>query len=152
MKFDMAVGRERKYKEEGEFESVFHSNACELDKDVEFARVYNLTAFEYNEMEGAREFDKAFYTDVVEQDSGYQEVVCPTLRGGCSQDDFKTFIQKWSQYAGYRDEIDSRDLRQGLLNCAVGPLEDIMYDTLGAKVDTLSEADLLDELGKNATV
>ena len=38
-----------------------------------------------------------------------------------------------------------------MLNRAVGPLED-MYDTLGAKVDSLSEADLLDELGKIATV
>ena len=39
-----------------------------------------------------------------------------------------------------------------MLNCAVGPLEDMMYDTLGAKVDLLSEADLLDELKKIATV
>ena len=29
--FDMAVGRERKYKEEEEFESIFHSNTCEHD-------------------------------------------------------------------------------------------------------------------------
>jgi hypothetical protein len=101
--------------------------------------------------EGAREFDKVFYTDLVEQDSGYQDVLCPTLRGGCSQDDFKTFTQKWSLYAGCRDEIDDRELRQDLLNCAVGPLEDMMYDTLGARVDSLSEADLLDELEKIAT-
>ena len=58
MEFDMAVGRERKYKEEEEFELVFHSNDCELDEDVEFARIYNVTAFKYNEMEGAHEFDK----------------------------------------------------------------------------------------------
>jgi hypothetical protein len=83
MEFDMAVRGERKHKEEEEFETVFHSIACEFDKDVEFARVYNMTAFEYNETEGAREFDKVFYTDLVEQDSGYQEVLCLTLRGGC---------------------------------------------------------------------
>jgi hypothetical protein len=71
MEFDMAVGGETKYKEEEEFESIFRSNACELDEDMEFAKVYNMTAFEYNETEGASEFDKAFYTDVVEQDSGY---------------------------------------------------------------------------------
>jgi hypothetical protein len=34
----------------------------------------------------------------------------------------------------------------------MGPLEDMMYDTLGAKVDSLSEADLRDELEKIATV
>jgi hypothetical protein len=110
MEFDMAVGRERKYKEEEEFESVFHSNACELIEDVEFARMYNMTAFKYDEMEGVCEFDKALDTDVAEQDSGYQEVVCPTLRGGCSKDDFQTFTLKWRQYAGYRDEIDNREL------------------------------------------
>jgi hypothetical protein len=85
---------------------------------------------------------------VVEEDSGYQEMLCSTLRGGCSQDEFKT----WSLYAGGRDEIDDRELRQELLNCAVGPLEDMIYDTLGAKVDSLSEADILDEVGKIATV
>jgi hypothetical protein len=34
----------------------------------------------------------------------------------------------------------------------VGPLEEVMYKTLGAKVDFLSEADLLDELGRVAMV
>jgi hypothetical protein len=48
--------------------------------------------------------------------------------------------------------IDERELRQELLNCAVGPLEDLMYDALGAKVDSLSEPDLLVELEKLATV
>ena len=112
----------------------------------------NMTTFKFNENEGAREFDKVFYTDMVEQDSGYQEVLCRMLRGGCSQDDFKTFKQQWSLYAGCHDEIDDRELRQELLNCAVGPLEDMMYDTLGAKVDSLSEADLLNELEKLAAV
>jgi hypothetical protein len=119
---------------------------------VEFARVYNMTTFEYNETEDASKFDNVFYMNVVEEDSGYQETLCPTLNGGCSQDEFKTFTQKWSLYAGCRNEIDDRELRQELLNCAVGPLEDMMYDTLGVKVDSLSEADLLDELGKIATV
>ena len=48
--------------------------------------------------------------------------------------------------------MDERELRQELLNCAVGPLEDVMYNTLGGKVDSLSETDLLDELEKLATV
>ena len=100
---------ERKNKEEEEFDKVFHSTACEFDEDVEFVRVFNMTAFEFNENEAAREFDKVFYTDMVEQDSGYQEVLLPLLRGGCSQDDFKIFTQKWSLYAGCRDEIDDRE-------------------------------------------
>ena len=93
MEFDMAVGRERKHKEEEEFETVFHSTAYEFDEEVEFARMYNMTAFEYNETEDASEFDNIFYTNVVEEDSGYHEMLCPTLRGGCSKDEFKTFTQ-----------------------------------------------------------
>ena len=120
MEFDMAMRGERKNKEEEEFDKVFHSTACEFDEDEEFARVFNMTAFEFNENEGAREFDKVFYTDTVEQDSGYQEVLCQLLRGGCSQDDFKTFTQKWSLYAGCSDEIDDRELRQELLNLCIG--------------------------------
>ena len=139
-------------KEEDEFDKMFYSTPCDFNEDVEFARVFNMTAFEFKENEGAREFDKLFYTDLVAQDSGYQEVLCPMLRVGCGHHDFQTFTQKWSQYAGCPDEIDDRELQQELLNCAVGPLEDMMYDTLGAKVDSLSEADLLNELEQLATV
>jgi hypothetical protein len=48
--------------------------------------------------------------------------------------------------------MDERELRQRLLNCAVGPLEDIMYDTLGSKVDTLSETYLMEELERLTVV
>ena len=46
--------------------------------------------------------------------------------------------------------MDVRELRQQLLNCVDGHLEATMYDTLGSKVDTLSETDLLEELEKLA--
>jgi hypothetical protein len=101
--FDMAVGRERKNEDEEEFESIFRSNNCQLTEDVEFARMYNMTAFEYDEMEGVHKFDKAFDADVAEQDSGYQEVVCPTLEGGCSKDEFGKFTQMWRQYAEHHE-------------------------------------------------
>jgi hypothetical protein len=84
MESDMAVGRERKYKEE-EFKLVFHSNACKLTEDVEFARMYNITAFEYDEMEGVHEFDKAF--DAVKLNSGApggRDVQHPWSEGGLS--------------------------------------------------------------------
>jgi hypothetical protein len=98
--FNMAVGRKRKYKDDEEFESIFRSNNCQLTEDVEFAKMYNMTAFEYNEMEGVHELDKAFDADVAEQDSGYQEVVC-------SKDEFGKFTQMWRQYAEHHDEIDT---------------------------------------------
>ena len=48
----MAMGEERKNKEDEEFDKVFHSTACEFDEDEEFARVFNMTAF------GARDSTK----------------------------------------------------------------------------------------------
>jgi hypothetical protein len=111
-----------------------------------------MMSFQYNEMESMHEFNKAFDKEVAEQDSGYQEVVCPKLEGGCSMEEFERFAQMWRQYAGHHDETDSRELRQELLYSTVGPLEEVMYKTLGAKVDPLPEADLLDELRMLAMV
>ena len=48
--------------------------------------------------------------------------------------------------------MDDRELRQQLLNCPVGPLEQIMYKALGSKLDTLSESDLMEELERLAVV
>ena len=69
-----------------------------------------MTAFRFGNNEGAGEFNKILCTDLVEQDSGYQEVLCPMLRGGCSPDEFKTFTKQWSLYAGSCEEIDDREL------------------------------------------
>ena len=134
----MAMGEERKNKEDEEFAKVFHSTACEFDEDEEFAKVFNTTAIEFNLNEGDLEFDKVFYTDKFEQDSDHQEVLCPLLRRGCTQVGFKAFVQQWRLYAGCHGGMDERELRQQLLNCAVGPLEAVMYDTLGSQVDKLS--------------
>jgi predicted choloylglycine hydrolase len=58
--FNMAVERERKYKDVEEFESIFHANNCQLTEDKEFARMYDMTSFQYDEMESVHKFDKAF--------------------------------------------------------------------------------------------
>jgi hypothetical protein len=49
MELDMAMGEERKNKEDEEFAKVYHSTTCEFDEDEEFAKVFNMTAFEFNE-------------------------------------------------------------------------------------------------------
>jgi hypothetical protein len=108
--FDMAVERERKQKDVEEFESIFRSNNCQLTEDVEFARMYNMTAFQYDEMESVYEFDKAFDADVAEQDSGYQEV-CPTLEGGCSMDEFEASLSLATLLASSCAEARSRRSR-----------------------------------------
>jgi hypothetical protein len=152
MELNMDMGEERKNKVDEEFAKVFHITACEFDEDAEFAKLFNTTDFEFDENKEDREFDKVFYTDKFEQDSDYQEVLCPLLRRGCNQGEFKAFVQQWSLYAGCHGGMDEREHRQQLLNCAVGPLEAVMYDTLGGKVDSLSETDLLEELEELAVV
>jgi hypothetical protein len=171
----------RENKEDKEFDMVFnmnrdivegHTTTFEFKEDVEFAKVFYNTTFEVEKNEEDEEFDKVFnmdrdiakgrftyeeheyefHTDKFEQDSDNQEVPCPLLRGGCNQGEFKAFAQQWSLYAGCQGGMDERELRQQLLNCAVGPLEDVMYDALGSKLDTLSESDLMEELEKLAVV
>ena len=48
--------------------------------------------------------------------------------------------------------MDVGELRQQLLNCADGALEPLMYNSLGGKVDTLSQTDLVKQLEQLAVV
>ena len=54
------------------------------------------------------------------QGSYHNEMPHPVLRGGCSQEEFKSFKQHWNQYAKYHNGMDVGELRQQLLNCADG--------------------------------
>ena len=162
------------FEEDVEFAKVFYTTTFEFEENEEFDKVFNNTNFEFEENEEDKEFDKVFNmdrdiakgrctyefkeyeyefnTDKFEQHSDHQEVPCPLLRGGCNQGEFKAFAQQWGLYAGCQGGMDERELRQQLLNCAVGPLENIMYNALGSKLDTLSESDLMEELAKLAVV
>ena len=84
--------------------------------------------------------------------SSLQEMPRPVLRGGCSQEAFQSFTQQWDQYARYHSGMDVGELRQQLLNCADGALEPLMYNSLGGKVDTLSQTDLVKQLEQLAVV
>ena len=86
------------------------------------------------------------------QGSNHNEMPRPVLRGGCSQEEFQSFTQQWNQYAMYHSGMDVRELRQQLLNCVEGALEDLMYDSLGSKVDTLSQTNLIKQLEELAVV
>jgi hypothetical protein len=86
------------------------------------------------------------------QGSYHKEMPRPVLRGGCSQEEFKSFKQHWNQYAKYHNGMDVGELRQQLLNCADGALETLMYDSLGSQVDTLSQTDLFKQLEELAVV
>jgi hypothetical protein len=156
-----------KFEEEEEFASVFYTTTFEFKEDEEFDRMFNNTTFDFKENERFEEmiiiakgsftnkFEEQaneFLTDEYEENVENQEAQCPVLRGGCNQEEFETFAQKWGLYAGCNCERDARELRQQLLNCAVGPLEHIMYNALGSKLDTLSEVALMEELERLAVV
>ena len=69
--FDMAMERVGKHNDVEEFESIYRANKCQLTGDKEFADMYNMMSFQYDEMESVHEFNRAFDEDVTEQDSGY---------------------------------------------------------------------------------
>jgi hypothetical protein len=159
-------------KDEEEFANVFYTTAFKFQEDDEFDRLFNYISLELNEEERfaetfdidkrsfANKFEEPadkfitdkFITDKFEQNLDIKKVECPVLRRGCKQEEFDEFAKSWGQYAGCQWELDDRELRQQLLNCAVGPLELIMYKVLGSQLDTLSETDLMKELGKLAVV
>jgi hypothetical protein len=72
------------------------------------------------------------------------------LRDGCNQDEFRSFTLQWRLYAGGQGEMDDRELRRQLLSCIDETLEDAMYDALGNKINTSTEAVMMTELGKLA--
>jgi hypothetical protein len=154
-------------KEEEEFANMFYTTTFKCQEDDEFDRLFNNITLELKEDERFAEmFDSAkgsfatkfeepankFIADKFEQNLDFNEVKCPVLRRGCKQEEFEVFAKTWRRYAGCQWEMDDRELRQQLLNCAVGPLELIMYNNLGSKLDTLSETDLMQELEKLAVV
>jgi hypothetical protein len=82
----------------------------------------------------------------------FEEILRPILADECSQEDFKSFTQRWNQYARYHSGKDVDELRHQLLNCPDTALKEFMYDSLGSKVDTLSLTDLFKQLEKLAVV
>ena len=70
-------------KEKAESAKLFCPPTGDFYEKSVFARALNMSAYEFSENKGAGAFNKLLCTDVVEQDSGYQEVLCPMLKGGC---------------------------------------------------------------------
>jgi hypothetical protein len=60
------------------------------------------------------------------------------------------YHSRWRLYAGGQGEMDNRELRRQLLSCIDRTLEDAIYDALGNKINTSTEADMMTELGKLA--
>ena len=48
--------------------------------------------------------------------SNLQEIPCPVLQGGCSQEDFNFFRKKWLMYVRYYEKVDVNKMRDQLLN------------------------------------
>jgi hypothetical protein len=145
---DMATVEERKYEESKEYEEfdMFHTDRNIVKGHISFKLEENMEDEEVPKWTShggdiCDDGDRAAHD--VGQDSNPLEVPRPLLGGGCNQEQFKSFTQQWSLYAGCHGEMDVRELRQQLINCADGPLEATMYDALGSKVNTLSETNLI---------
>jgi hypothetical protein len=134
-----------KFQEDDEFDLLFNNISPKLDDEERFAKTFDFAKGTF-----ANKFEEPACK--FKQDLDIKVVKCPVLRGGCKQEEFDEFAQSWSRYAECQWEMDNRELRQQLMNCVVGPLELIMYNSLGSKLDTLSEPDLLEELKKLAVV
>ena len=124
MKFDKTMVKERRSKESKEFDT---------DRDI----VKGYKTFHYK-----KERENENYK--------LKEVPPPMLRDGCNLDEFKSFTLLWRLYAECNDGMDDRELRQELLRCLDEPLEAAMYDALGCKLNTIPEADMMEELVKIA--
>jgi hypothetical protein len=150
---DQHMFHKERLKQEEEFAKIFYTTAFKFHEDDEFDRLFDNIPNEQDDDERfAKTFANGTSDDKFKQDLDIKGVKCPVLRGGCKQGEFDEFVKEWSQYAEYQWEMDSRELRQQLMNCVVGPMEMIMYNSLGSKLDSLSEPDLLKELEKLAVV
>jgi hypothetical protein len=150
---DQHMFHQERLKQEDEFAKIFYTTAFKFQEDDEFDRLFDNIPNEQDDDERfAKTVAKGTSADKFKQDLDIKGVKCPVLRGGCKQEEFDKFVKEWSRYAEYKWEMDSRELRQQLMNCVVGPMELIMYNSLGSKLDSLSEPDLLKELEKLAVV
>jgi hypothetical protein len=129
MEFDMATVEERKNEK---FDEEFNT-----DRDI--ANGHNTYRFKED-----REDEE--YINLKKKG----EVPRPMLREGCNLDEFKSFTILWRLYAECNDEMNDRELREQLLRCLDKPLEAAMYDVLGCKLNTIPEADMMEELVKIA--
>jgi hypothetical protein len=159
---ELGKNKRERLKQEEEFAKIYSTTTFKFQEDDEFHLLFNNISPKLNDDERFTEtfdFAKGTFVNKLEepackfkQDVDIKVVKCPVLRGGCKQAEFAEFAKNWSRYAESQWETDKRELRQHLMNCVVGPLEIIMYNSLGGKLDTLSEPDLIKELEKLAVV
>ena len=72
----------------------------------------------------------------------------PSISTGCNQQDFKFFREQWTRYKRASGETDEAKLRDQLMYCPDEALRKHVSRSLGARVDTITEADLLKEIEK----
>jgi hypothetical protein len=104
LELDMATVQKRRYEESEEYEEcdMFHT-----DRNI----VYIPFKFEENKDDEGDVRDGGDRTDHdIGEESNPQEVLRPLLQAGCSQEEFKSFAQQWSLYAGCHVGMDVREL------------------------------------------
>ena len=70
----------------------------------------------------------------------------PSISAGCNQQDFQFFREQWTRYKRASGESDEAKLRDQLMYCPDEALRKHVSRSLGARVDTITEVDLLKEI------
>ena len=76
----------------------------------------------------------------------------PTISGGCSQEIFNFFISEWERYVRSSQVVDVSELRDQLFSCQDENLRIALQRSHGARLSTITVADLLGEIKKLAVV
>ena len=78
--------------------------------------------------------------------SRFEKLHRPSLSTGTTMKDFKFFLQEWERYKRASGDTDVTRVRDQLLNCTEENLRKQLSSTLGDRILTISEKDLLDEI------
>ena len=78
--------------------------------------------------------------------SRFQKLHRPSLSAGTTMKDFKFFLQEWERYKRASGDTDVVRIRDQLLNCTDEKLRKHLSSTLGERILSISEKDLLSEI------
>ena len=85
-------------------------------------------------------------SDGASNKSRFEKLHRPSLSAGTTMKDFKFFLQEWERYKRASGDTDVVRIRDQLLNCTDEKLRKHLSSTLGERILSISEKDLLSEI------
>ena len=80
------------------------------------------------------------------------KIARPSVSGGCCHEEFKFFTSEWERYVRSSLGVENTELRDQLFSCPDEILRTAFNRSLGARLSTISVADLLTEIKRLAVV